>query len=449
MLKLFLWLRYLRKRKIVFLSIAAVALSVSLLVVVASLFTGFIDAYEQIAVEFMGDIVLEPPLKFSNYPVFIERLEQLNAIETATATLSGHGVLYIGKGNVRAVYIQGIDIARTARVTGIKDSLLRQKDMPSEPSFLVPDHPDTVGAFVGMATIKEPDERTDEYDFDAARRMFGQRVVLTTGSVTEQAGPSGNPNTRFKREAVVLRVADVVLTGFYDVDKRYLFLPIQKLQETLYPDEKEPLAETVQIKLNTGADVESAKAQIRGLWDAFVDDHLGADSFLKTRAQVETSVEMQSRYAREVRKQMGLLLFIFGVVSASVVVLVFCIFYMIVTTKRKDIAVIKSCGTSSSSVGWIFVGFGFCVGIIGSGIGAVLGFLITKNINIIEGWIRIVFGLKLWKSSVYMFSKIPNQVNWSWTAPIVLSAIIAAALGAIIPAVVAARTKPVDILRYE
>ena len=73
-MKLFLWLRYLRKRKIVFLSIAAVALSVSLLVVVASLFTGFIDAYEQIAVEFMGDIVLEPPLKFSNYPVFIERL---------------------------------------------------------------------------------------------------------------------------------------------------------------------------------------------------------------------------------------------------------------------------------------------------------------------------------------------------------------------------------------
>ena len=33
-MKLFLWLRYLRKRKIVFLSIAAVALSVSLLIVV-------------------------------------------------------------------------------------------------------------------------------------------------------------------------------------------------------------------------------------------------------------------------------------------------------------------------------------------------------------------------------------------------------------------------------
>ena len=51
MLKLFLWLRYLRKKKIVFLSIAAVALSVALLIVVASLFSGFIRALKQAGVE--------------------------------------------------------------------------------------------------------------------------------------------------------------------------------------------------------------------------------------------------------------------------------------------------------------------------------------------------------------------------------------------------------------
>ena len=93
MLKLFFWLRYLRKRKIVFLSIAAVALSVSLLVVVASLFTGFIDAYEQIAVEFVGDIVLQPPGKFGKYPVFLERLEQLGSVEAAAATLTAGALL--------------------------------------------------------------------------------------------------------------------------------------------------------------------------------------------------------------------------------------------------------------------------------------------------------------------------------------------------------------------
>ncbi len=81
MLKLFLCLRYLRKRKIVFLSVAAVALSVSLLIVVASLFSGFIETFEQAAVEVLGDVVLSPPTRLSKYPLLIEQLEQTETVE--------------------------------------------------------------------------------------------------------------------------------------------------------------------------------------------------------------------------------------------------------------------------------------------------------------------------------------------------------------------------------
>ncbi|MBN2271804.1 MAG: FtsX-like permease family protein [Sedimentisphaerales bacterium] len=471
MLKLFLWLRYLRKRRIVFLSIAAVALSVSLLMVIASGFTGFIKAYEQIAVDFVGDIVLQPPRKFPNYPVLLDRLEQLGAVEAAEATLSGQGVLYLGKGNVRAVHIQGIDLARAAKVTAFKSSLLKQKSSPNDPSFKSQDSrlqtqesrlqtpesrvlcPESCvlcpGGFVGIAVVREPDEKTDEYDFEAAEEIIGKPVVLTTGSVIEQKDSASPPGeTQFRRRTLQFTVADIIFTGFYQVDKNYIFLPIEQLQKTLYP-EQEPVAEMIQIKLSLGADVESAQAQIRGVWEGFVDDRLGGDRYLKEFVDIETAVEMQSQYVEEIRKQMGLLLLIIGVVSASVVVLVSCIFYMIVTTKRKDIAIIKSCGTASGPVAWIFVGFGGCVGIIGSGIGVVLGCVITENVNGIERWISVVSGLKLWKSSVYMFSRIPNEVNWFWVLPIVACAIAAAAIGALIPAIVAARTNPVEILRYE
>jgi len=129
--------------------------------------------------------------------------------------------------------------------------------------------------------------------------------------------------------------------------------------------------------------------------------------------------------------------------------LIFCIFYMIVQLKQKDIAIMKSCGTASGSVALIFVGFGLFVGIIASVIGVILGYFITKNVDIIENWISVIFGLKLWKSSVYMFSKIPNEVNWDWALRIVLAAIVAAVIGTLIPAIIAALTKPVKILRYE
>jgi len=75
--------------------------------------------------------------------------------------------------------------------------------------------------------------------------------------------------------------------------------------------------------------------------------------------------------------------------------------------------------------------------------------VITRNINAVEEGIRVLFGLKLWKSSVYMFDQIPNEVDWASSLPIVGLAIAAAALGALVPALVAARTRPVEVLRYE
>jgi len=448
MLKIFLWLRYLRKKKIVFLSIAAVALSVSLLIVVASLFTGFINAFERAAVEAIGDVVLKPSAKFAKYGEFIERLEQTETVEAATAMLSAHGLLHLGKGNVRAVEIWGIEPVRRAKVMGFDRFLLRQRESGGEPSFQTSAAEEGIGGFVGIGVLAEPDEKTDKYDFDAVEKMFGEQVVLTTGTVSQTDKDDGT-GAGFKRKVIQFRIADIVETGVHQFDKGCVYLPIEELQKTLYSDEELPVAGQIQIKLAEDTESDVALAVIRGVWQNFVEEQLEGDLYLINYTSIETAKQLQSRYVAAYRKQMGILLLIFGVVSFGVVLLIFCIFYMIVRLKQKDIAIIKSCGAAGSSVAWIFVGFGACVGFIGSGFGALLGYIVTKNINTIEEWIRIIFGLKLWKSSVYMFSKIPNEVDWASALSIVLVAIIAAAIGTLIPAIVAARTKPVEILRYE
>jgi len=443
-------MRYLRKKKIVFLSIAAVALSVSLLIVVASLFTGFIDAFERAAVEAIGDVVLAPPApqaKFAKYDLFIERLEQTEVVEAATAILSAQGLLHLGKGNVRAVEIWGIEPARRVKVMGFDRFLLRQRQSHSEAFFQTSALEGGIGGFVGIGVVGEPDEKTDKYDFDAVEKMFGQQVVLTTGTVS-QADEEGR-RAEVKRKVMKFTIADVVETGVYQFDKGCVYLHIEELQKTLYPDEELPVASQIQIKLAEDTEADVALAVIRGVWRNFVEEQLGGDPYLMRYTDIKTAKELQSRYVAAYRKQMDILLLIIGVVSLGVVLLIFCIFYMIVRLKQKDIAIIKSCGAAGSSVAWIFVGFGACVGIAGSGVGVVLGYVVTKNVNTIEEWIRIIFGLKLWKSSVYLFSKIPNEVDWASALYIVLSAIIAAAIGTLIPAIVAAATKPVQILRYE
>jgi lipoprotein-releasing system permease protein len=451
MLKLFLWLRYLRKRKIVFLSIVAVALSVSLLIVVASLFTGFIKTFEQAAVDAIGDVAISPSfrsLTIAKYPLLIEQLEQTATVESATAMLITEGLLNLGQGNVRPVEIWGIEPGPRARVTGFKEYLRRQKDSPGEPSFAIPDLPGKAGGFVGIGVVAEPDEKTDEYDYETVDAALGSRVFVTAGTIKEaQQDSSAIP--QFKKKTLIFWISDIVETGVYQFDQGCVFLPIEELQRSLYPDEDFPVAGQILIKLADSVDTDVALAVIQGVWEGFVKEHLGSDRSLLKYTTIETAIERQRAIIAAYENQLAVLLVIFGVVSFSVVVLVFCIFYMIVTTKRKDIAIIKSCGMASRSVAVVFVGFGACVGIVGSGIGAVLGYVITRNINTIERWISIIFGLKLWKSSVYMFSKIPNEVNWPLAIRIILFAIVAAAIGTLIPAIVAAITKPVDILRYE
>ncbi len=444
----FLWLRYLHKKKIVFLSIAAVALSVSLLVVVASLFTGFINTFEEAAVIAVGNVVLQPAEAIPKYDLLIERLEQTEQVDSATAIIYGAGLLHLDKGNVRAVEIWGIEPARRAKVVGFDRFLLRQKSLPGGPSFDVHDSPNVIGAFVGIGVLDKPDEKTDEYDYDAAEKMVGRQIFLTTGTVASK-NADDTTKSEINRKLVKLSVADIVETGVYQFDNGCIYMPVEELSKIMYPNETLPVAQQINIKLADKTDTEVALAVINGVWRSFVEEQLDSDSYLLNYTTIETSRQLQSRFIAAYQMQMNVLLVIFGIVSFSVVMLIFCIFILIVKLKQKDIAVIKSCGLSSSSVAFIFIGFGGCVGAVGSGIGIIMGYIITTNINTIEQWIRIIFGLKLWRSSVYLFSKIPNEVDWSSALPIVLFAIIAAAIGAVIPAIVAARTRPVEILRYE
>ena len=100
-----------------------------------------------------------------------------------------------------------------------------------------------------------------------------------------------------------------------------------------------------------------AVRQIRELWGDFARRRSWAGvDFRIADTDINTARQLQSQYVAEIKKQMGVLLLIFGVVSFSVVVLVFCIFYMMVKLKQRDVAVIKSCGAANSSVDRAFPG---------------------------------------------------------------------------------------------
>ncbi|MHC4068525.1 MAG: ABC transporter permease [Planctomycetota bacterium] len=449
MLKLFFWLRYLRKKKIVLLSIASVALAAALLIVVASLFGGFIDEVDRIAPTVFGDIYLNPWVGIPDYEELLERLEELPQVEAAAAVLDTYGLLHLGSGDVHAVRVVGIDPAQYSKVTGFKNSLLVQKQISSELTFAPADDPDKAGGFVSIGIFGKPDEKTDKYDFEGQRQQWlGKDVVLTTGVVVEREvdSESGRTQRKFKSKHLKFNITDIVFVGMYFQDSQDIYLPIEKVLELA--GGAGAAGKDIKIKLAEGIEPEAAIEPVRQVWIDFARQH-NLPEYAVSQPVLATYKQMLEDFVGELKKQLGVLMLIFGVVCSVGVLLIFCIFYMIVMTRLKDIAVIKSCGAARSTVASIFIGFGICVGVVGSAIGITLGYFVTRNINVIEEWVTVATGLKLWKSSAYMFSTIPNEVDVRATCWIVLFTILASALGALIPAIVAARTKPIDILRYE
>lgn len=443
-----LCLRYLQHRRIVLLSIAAVALSCALLIVTDSLFTGFIKAIETSVGKHLGDIILEVPpgSVITEYDVFIDSLEETEGIESATSVLRSQGLLLAGPGKVRPVMAWGVQLSRRLAMTPLQEALVFQsEERPEAVSFKVPGDPETIGGMVGIGVLASPDETTDRYDMEAIEAMRGQSMALTTGTVTEAGPEADSPvRQRFSRRVVKFKLVDVVMTGVYQFDESFVLLPIEPMSKILYPD-KGPAANIIHIRLKPGADEQAALIAVSRIWREFAEERFEWFPMV----QIESAKEMQKMQVVEYRKQMDVLLWIFGLISMGIIILVFCIFYLIVMTRRKDVGILKSCGLSSPSTAAIFILFGTIVGLIGAAVGIGLGYVIIVNINSVERVISAMLGINLWRASTYMFTQIPNTMHWDSVIWVTTAGVIASAIGSLIPAMAAARVRPVETLQYE
>jgi lipoprotein-releasing system permease protein len=144
-----------------------------------------------------------------------------------------------------------------------------------------------------------------------------------------------------------------------------------------------------------------------------------------------------------------LLTLLFAIVSVVAVFLIFCMFSMIVAEKTRDVGIIKSLGASNWGVAQIFLGYGLAIGLIGAGTGLLSAYLIVHNINAIHAWMGRALGIVIWNPKTYIFDTIPNTMEGSDVIWIVSIAILSAVIGALIPAIRAARMNPVEAMRWE
>jgi lipoprotein-releasing system permease protein len=143
---------------------------------------------------------------------------------------------------------------------------------------------------------------------------------------------------------------------------------------------------------------------------------------------------------------------LFVILSLMVAVAAFNIvstMVMVVKTKRRDIAILRTFGSSPKSVLSIFVVQGSLIGLLGIAGGVLFGVIVSINLQDLVHGLEHVLGLKFLDARVYFMSDLPARVHVGDVARICGFAFLLACVSTIYPAVRAARLLPAESLRND
>jgi lipoprotein-releasing system permease protein len=465
MYKLHLIRKYLVKRRIAWVALIAVMLCTFMVLVVFSVMDGWLQTFEGTFHGMTSDVVVEarnPLVGFPYYAEIIDRIQQkVPGVAAAVPVIKTGALININGRVVNMVQVVGYppDIGRVndwpatlhgqaADIAAGKppsfdllkdihyDRLVRGKDAKNavnRPGIIVTDPVVYIEHGDPPAAVAE--RRADMVEFPCVLTLLpvapGEKIDVTAVN------------------SLAVWIVDDCKSRVYQLDAQNVYMGFAELQRQLKMGDSgdDPARCTeILVKAKPGFDANAVRDQVRRVAN---DVTAGHDAFDYYGYTVETWRDQQVDIISAVRNEVVLTTALFGVMSLVAVLLIFCIFYMIVIEKTKDIGVIKSVGATGGGILALFLGYGLAIGIVGSGVGVLLAAVFVRYINELHTWLGQVTGLQMWTPKTYQFDRIPNKLELQTVVVTVVVALMSAVLGALLPAVRAAGTNPVDSLRYE
>jgi ABC-type lipoprotein release transport system permease subunit len=453
MYKIVLAFRYLVKRHITYFAVAAVALCVFTVVVVMTVMTGLVRDFKQKNHQFTGDCVVSTRslVGFAYYEDFMKMLEQTDFIESVSAAIKSYALVrpsWTEQG--LGLEIMGIDPVRHSRTTGFGKTLYyRKNDVTKafEPVF----NPNLPGCVLGIDVSDKlgnalAPQRESRGGYSYSERLDETPVSVSCVPLTAKGAPAkadlGLVNTQN------FYYSDYSHSGIARVDGSVVYLPFEQTQLLCGMAGPVKRASAIHIKFKPIVKLQEGCEKVSSLWQNFKQENAGQQqAYLLETVTVQNWKQYRRSSIAPMEKEQAEVTVMFALVGITTVFIVLVVFYMIISHKTKDIGILKSVGVSNIDIIELFSGFASLVGLSGTCIGLLAGWLFLLKINRIENWLFEHFKFQLWDRTIYAIGDIPNQVDFKVLLIITGSAIAACLLGALVPTWRAATSRPVETLR--
>jgi lipoprotein-releasing system permease protein len=369
MYKLFMALRYLRARKVIYFTIVGVALGIMTMVVVTSLMGGFSRDMKERIRGMQTHIIItsaDKNLWITNYDSLCDMIRKVPHVTGCAPRLEYEA--WLGRsGSYSDVHIMGIVPEQEKKVSELE-------------KFFKKEH------------------KNFDFKLDSGEPTINPGVVL--GAELRGGGTVGLLTARHSTTPILcvkdFEVVGRMRSGMVEYDSSYIFMDLASAQQFLQVDDP-PRANVLAVSVD---DYDRYGKETRQrIVEEFhkrrpcnnPEDH-GPGLFGYRCGLYRTMTWEQSKrvllQAVEVEKGMQYILLSLIVIVAGFNIV--AIYTLVVRAKTRDIGILRALGGTEGGVTSIFLLSGGLCGLFGAIVGIILGLLLAFNLNEILDFIRVV-----------------------------------------------------------
>ena len=389
------------------ISVGVVMLSVAMLVIVMSVMNGFRGELLDKIVNLNGHAVVQAyGGRLDNWQSILANVERTPGVVEASPMIEQPLLVNYG-GRVEAIFLRG---QSDKDLKALGDKVL----LGNIGSLYAPPGENGLGRVAIGSRLAE---------------NLGIRVGDTI-TIINPAGRTTPFGTSIRQ--VGYEVGAIFEVGIYTFDEKFVMLPLKDAQTLLLMGDSVAQIEiTVDDPDKVGEILAPVAKQLTG--KAVIADWKSMNSALFEALQVE-------RVAMFFALSFMVLVAAFNILSSLV---------MLVRAKTRDIAIMRTMGATRRSMLKIFVTTGTTVGAIGTAAGLLLGAIVLFFREPIVDFIAFATGQQIWDPQVRFLSTLPSRTDPWEVFGIVTLALTMSFLATLYPALKAANTDPVQVLRYE